>query len=67
MANVVQAHEVSVKHYEEKLVSLKDELNQVALSKEELSSALRLLKEENTVLRAALKEAREAEDYCKQD
>jgi len=46
MATVVQAHEVSVKYYEEKLVRLKYELNQVALLKEEFYSALYLLKEE---------------------
>jgi len=70
MANVCQAHEVisKIKDYEEKLVRLKDELNQVALSKEELSSALCLSKEDNSVLRAALEEAHEAEeDYCEQD
>ena len=52
MVNIDQAYEVSVKDCEEKLVSLKDELNQGALSKEELSSALNLLKEENKVPRA---------------
>ena len=67
MATFVQAREVSVKYYEEKLAILKDELNQVALSKEELSSALYLLKEENTAPRAALEESHEAKEYYNQE
>ena len=45
-----------------KLTSLKDELNQVALSNKELFSALYLLKEENTVLRATLEESYESKE-----
>ena len=64
MTSFGQAHEVSVKGYEEKLASLNDKLNQAVLSKEECSTALYALKVENEVLKDQFKEA---ENYFDQD
>eukprot|EP00579_Thalassiosira_antarctica_P021421 CAMPEP_0201960590 /NCGR_PEP_ID=MMETSP0904-20121228/7286_1 /ASSEMBLY_ACC=CAM_ASM_000553 /TAXON_ID=420261 /ORGANISM="Thalassiosira antarctica, Strain CCMP982" /LENGTH=329 /DNA_ID=CAMNT_0048506591 /DNA_START=36 /DNA_END=1025 /DNA_ORIENTATION=+ len=64
MASFVQAHVMSVQGYEEKLASLNDKLNQAALPKEERSTALYALKEDNELLRTQFKEA---ENYYERD
>ena len=64
MTGFGQAHEVSVKGYEENLASLDEKLNQAELSKEECSTALYALKEENEVLTTQFKED---ENYFEQD
>eukprot|EP01083_Nonionella_stella_P255220 876265_1 len=66
MATFVQAHEETVKGYEEKLASLKSDLKKAASSEEEVSTAMHDLKEEIKTLQAQLKEVNDSRDKCEQ-
>ena len=50
MASFTQDCEASIKEYKDKLATLKNDLHQTKLSKEELSTILHALKEENEVI-----------------
>jgi len=57
MSNFVKTHEASSKEYEEKIKTLKSELTEAQLSKDELSTRLGILQKENTKLSSELEEA----------
>ena len=54
MNTFVGAHEMSVQAYEEKIASLRDELKEATLLKEEYSIGLKLCNEENRTLHTDL-------------
>jgi len=57
MSNFVKTHEASSKEYEEKIKTLKSELTEAQLSKDELSTRLGILQKENKKLSSELEEA----------
>jgi len=57
MSNFVKTHEASSKEYEEKIKTLKSELSEAQLSKDELSTKLESLQNENKKLSNELEEA----------
>ena len=66
MAAFFKTHEESVTEYERKIDTLKDELNQVASSKEDPTNSLQL-KSEVEALRSVLDEANGVDEYCEQE
>lgn len=66
MEQFIQVHEATVRGYEERIILLNNELQQVKLSKDELSTDLYETKKENRTLHVCLKEANDIENYYEQ-